>query len=197
MSQPAIFMKPPPLPEETLRRVLRVANFNGKSVVILAALGAVISLLMGDFVGTAVGALVAYGGWVELAGRKQVSGGDAEGMKKMISAQWLVLGPVLVYCVTRLVSFDSETALGMIPSDMRTELLSAGVDLNAIMSLVKLTFYLTYSIFAFVTLLYQGGMARYYRRRIPIVQQALADRLKPKLSTETPRSGPAPEDLVT
>ncbi|MDB6128348.1 MAG: hypothetical protein JWM35_2244, partial [Verrucomicrobia bacterium] len=27
-----VFMKPPPLPEETLRRVLRVANFNGKSV---------------------------------------------------------------------------------------------------------------------------------------------------------------------
>lgn len=190
-------MKPPPLPEETLRRVLRVANLNGKSVVIIAALGAVLSLLFGDFVGTAVGAIIAYGGWLELAGRKAVLGGDIGGMKKMTRAQWVVLGPILVYCVTRLLSYDSETALSMLTSEMRSELMSAGVDLSAIMPLVKLTFILTYSIFAFVSLLYQGGMARYYTRRIPIVQQALADRLTPKVPPPSFRSGPAPEDLVT
>ena len=177
--------------------MLRVANFNGKSVLIIAGLGAVISLAMGDFVGTAAGALVAYGGWMELAGRKDVSRGDIAGMKKMIRAQWLVLGPILVYCVTRLLSFDNETALGMISADMRSELMSSGVDLDAIMHMVKLTFYLTYSIFAVVTLFYQGGMARYYSRRIPIVQQALADRLQPKIAPGNFRTGAAPEDLVT
>ncbi|MDB6169176.1 MAG: hypothetical protein JWM88_2040 [Verrucomicrobia bacterium] len=189
-------MKPPPLPEETLRRVLRASKINGWSVLVISLPGALISGLLGDFSGAFVGLIVAYGGWTEVSGHNQVRRGDADGMQRLVRAQWIVLGAVLVYCVTRIASFDADTALSSLTPGLRSELASSGVDVEAIMPMVRLFFYFTYGIAAFLTLIYQGGMARYYRRREPVVRQALADRLRPVVPPAAP-SRSAPEDLVT
>jgi hypothetical protein len=189
-------MKPPPLPEATLQRVLRVAKFNGWSVVIVAGVCLPLSALFGDWSGSAACALVLFGGWTELAGRRQVATGDESGVNKMIRAQWIVLGTILAYCVARLASFDTETAMGSLTPAMRSELAASGVDIEAIVPLVRTVFYITYTVVAVVTAIYQGGMALYYSRRRALVTQALADRLKP-VPTLPRRDGPAPEDLVT
>jgi len=188
-------MKPLPPPEETLARVVRMARMNGISVVIIAGLGALLSLAFGDLVGTAVGLVVAYGGGTELAGRKALLRGDADGMRRLVRAQWIVLGAILVYCVTRLASFDAESALGNLTPDMRSQLTEAGVDIAAILPLVRLMFYLTYVTVILVSLIYQGAMARYYRRRTETVQQALAARLHPVPPPLAPAT--SPEDEVT
>lgn len=188
-------MKPLPPPEETLARVVRMARMNGISVVIIAGLGALLSLAFGDLVGTAVGLVVAYGGGTELAGRKALLRGDADGMRRLVRAQWIVLGAILVYCVTRLASFDAESALGNLTPDMRSQLTEAGVDIAAILPLVRLMFYLTYVTVILVSLIYQGAMARYYRRRTETVQQALAARLRPVPPPLAPAT--SPEDEVT
>lgn len=187
-------MKPPPLPEETLQRVLRLARGNGLSVLIIAGLGTLLSLALGDWVGVAVGAIVAFGGWTELAGRKELLRGDADGMRRLVRAQWIVLGAILVYCVTRMASFDADTALGNLTPDMRTQLAEAGIDVATILPLVKLTFFSAYGMVTLVTLVYQGGMARHYRRRTDVVKAALAARLRPTVPPVAPSS---PEDFVT
>ncbi len=187
-------MKPPALPEETLRRVLRLAKGNGLSVLIIAGLGTLVSLAFGDLVGAGVGLVVAYGGWMELNGRRTLLRGDAAGVDRLIRAQWIVLGAILAYCVTRFASFDSDTALGGLTPDMRSQLTEAGLDVAAILPLVRLIFYLTYATVAVVTLLYQGGMARYYSRRREPVGQALAARLRPVVP---PAAAASPEDWVT
>ena len=189
-------MKPPPLPEEALVRVLRISKLNGLSVLIIAGLGSLLSLALFDPVGVVVGALVAYGGWMEWSGRKHLVRGEAEeGMRRLVRSQWIVLGVILVYCVTRLASFDAESALGPLTGDMRTQLAEAGVDLASILPLLRLTFYGLYGSVALVTLIYQGGMARYYRRRTEVVKQALAARLRPVVPPRGPTTGP--EDWVT
>jgi hypothetical protein len=189
-------MKPPPMPEEVLRRVLVLARVNGLSVIVLAALGAVVSLLLGDLVGAVVGLLVGYGGWLEVSGGRRVAAGDIGGMRRLIQAQWFVLGPILVYCASRLASFDGEVAMSALSSEMRAELMSAGVDLSAVLPVVRLIFYFTYGTLVVATVLYQGGLARYYRRRISVVEQALVDRSKPAAGN-SPRAGADPEDFVT
>ncbi len=192
-------MKPPPLPEETLVRVLRISKLNGLSVLIIAGLGALFSLATWDLVGVVVGGLVAYGGWMELSGRKHLLRGEAvEGMRRLVRSQWIVLGVILVYCVSRLASFDAESALGPLTPEMRTQLVEAGVDLASIMPLIRLAFYYgLYGSVALVTLIYQGGMARYYRRRTDVVKQALETRLRPPPVVRLVKTGPDPEDLLT
>lgn len=191
-------MKPPPLPEETLVRVLRISKLNGLSVLIIAGLGALFSLATWDLVGVVVGGLVAYGGWMELSGRKHLLRGEAvEGMRRLVRSQWIVLGVILVYCVSRLASFDAESALGPLTPEMRTQLVEAGVDLASIMPLIRLAFYGLYGSVALVTLIYQGGMARYYRRRTDVVKQALETRLRPPPVVRLVKTGPDPEDLLT
>jgi hypothetical protein len=191
-------MKPPPLPEVTLQRVLRVAKLNAWSVVIVAGICLPLSAVLGDWSGTAACALVVFGGWTELAGRRQVAAGDAAGVNQLIRAQWIVLGTILVYCVARLASFDADTALGNLTPSMRSELASSGIDVEAILPLVRMVFYMTYTVVIVVTAVYQGGLARYYSRRRTIVGQALADRLRPAgKPASSERVGPAPEDLVT
>lgn len=188
-------MKPPPLPEDVLGRVLRAARANGLSVLIIAALGAIGSLAIGDLEGTAVGLVVAFGGWLELSGRQRLLRGDADGVARLVRAQYVVMGAILVYCVTRLLSFDPDTALSSVTPEMRQELVNEGVDVAAILRLVRILFYTMYSVVAVVTLAYQGGMARYYGKRREIVAQALAARRNP--APPPPARGPSPEDLVT
>lgn len=188
--------KPPPLPEAVLTRVLGLAKFNGRSVVIIASLGALLSVAFGDWIGTAVGLVVAYGGGVELAGRRRLLRSDPAGVSQLVRAQWIVLGAILVYCARQVASFDLETAMGSVTPALRSQLAEAGFDLAPIMPLVRLAFYATYVTIAIVTLVYQGGMARYYGRRAPAIGQAISDRMKPPPPRPS-AAGPEPEDLLT
>jgi len=188
-------MKPPRTPEEQLRRVLRTAKLNGLGVAIVAGVGALGSLAFGDLMGAAVGAVVAVGGGMELSGRKQLLRGNADGMRRLVGSQLLVLGVIVVYAISRLASFDADSAMGNLTPEMRSELAQAGVDLAALVPLVRLMFHALYGSLAVVTLIYQGGLALYYRRHTETVKQALAARLRPTVPRAMP--GPAPEDLLT
>lgn len=191
-------MKKPPLtPEERLVRVLRISKLNGLSIAVVAGVCALGSLLFGDWMGAAVGAIVTVGGLMELSGRRQLLHGDADGMLRLVRSQMLVLGVIVVYAVSRLASFDLDSALGNLTPDMRNDLTQSGVDLAAITPMVRLMFYAMYGSVAVVTLIYQGGMALYYRRRTDVVKQALAARLRPVVPPPKLARAGDPEDWVT
>ena len=180
-------MKPPLTPEAQLQRVLRIARTNGLSIVIIASLGVLLSL--GDWLGMAVGALVAYGGWTELAGRKQLLAGDAAGVRRLVRAQWLVLGAIEAYCLIKL-GFDRDHGVSQ---ELRSAMIDLGVDMAALEPSLRLAFYGTYGAVALLTVVYQGGMARYYGRHAGTVATALEARSHPAGGA----AGAAPEDLVT
>ena len=181
-------MNPPLTPEAQLKRLLRSANINGTSVVIIAGLGTLLSL--GDWLGMAVGAVVFYGGWMELKGRRQVLAGDASGVRLLVRSQWIVLAAIEAYCLIKL-GFDKSH--GVSP-ELRTAMTDLGIDMAELEPSLRLAFYGTYIAVAALTLVYQGGMARYYARRAGPVQEALEARSKPKIVIG---SGASPEDLVT
>jgi len=180
-------MKPPLTSEAQLQRLLRMAKTNGLSVVIIAGLGTVLSL--GDWLGMAVGAAVFYGGWTELKGRKQVLGGDVAGVRVLVRSQWIVLAAIEAYCLIKL-GFDSSH--GVSP-ELRSAMTDLGIDMAEMEPSLRRAFYGTYLAVALLTVVYQGGMARYYGRRAGVVREALEARARPA----TGGSGGAPEDLVT
>ncbi len=153
-------------PEEKMyRRVLFVSGFDGWSVVIVAGLGTLLSLLFTSLNGIFVGLLLIGAGAMELHGRRLLRRRNAEGMRWLVRAQVFLLGVILVYCVSRLGSFDAETAMGNLTPEMQAALNEAGVTTADLMPLVHVAFFATYAIVAVVSLFFQGGLAMYYRSR--------------------------------
>ncbi len=177
-------MKSPRPPEEVLRRVIRLSRLNGWSVVLFAGLCAVIALPFGDLVSFAVGALVAAGGAIEVRGSRRLRRRDPDGMRLLVRSQLMVLAVIWVYAVPRLLSFDAgylqdqvipnmREIMSASGSDFDSLLASAGLNAKDIVPLVHLFFVILYGSVMFATLLYQGGLALYYRHRTAAVTEAL------------------------
>jgi len=165
---------PEPTPaEKTLKRVLAVSRFNGWSVIIFASLGILLTLLLGDWLGTIIGGLAAVSGWMEVRGHKKLRQRDPDGMKWLVRSQLLLLSVILVYCASRLGSFDADTAMGNLTPDMEAVLKESGLERGDILPMVRMAFFATYLTVTVVTLIYQGGMALYYRSRTRFVTEAL------------------------
>ncbi|SDR84121.1 hypothetical protein [Opitutus sp. GAS368] len=159
---------------KTLKRVLAIARFNGWSVIVIAGLGVMVTLLLGDLVGTFIGVLAAAAGWMEVRGHRMLRRRDPAGMTWLVRSQLFLLSVILVYCVTRLGSFDADTAMASLTPDMEALLKEAGLARGDILPLVRTTFLATYLTFAVVSIIYQGGMALYYRSKTRLVTAALA-----------------------
>ena len=65
---------------------------------------------------------------------------------------------------------------------METILKESGIEKADVLPLVKLTFFIGYGGFALATLIYQGGMALYYRAKTPLVTEALIAPPRPRVS---------------
>ena len=161
-------------PEKALKRVLFISAVDGWSVIIIAALGMLLTLLLGDLSGLVVGALVLAAGIMELRARRRLLRRDIIGMKHLVRAQLLLLTVILVYCASRLGSYDQDTMLANLTPDMKAALKEAGVNIADITPLVQMAFFAAYGLVAVLTLLFQGGLILYYRSRIGRVTEALA-----------------------
>jgi hypothetical protein len=166
---------PTPTPaEKALRRVLTVSRLNGWSVCVIAGLGSLLALALGDLTSLFIGLLVVVAGVMEVRGHKQLQRRDADGMKGLIRSQLFLLMVMLVYCAGRLGSFDADTAMASLTPDMEAMLKEAGLERADILPLVRMTFLGTYLAIAATCLIYQGGMALYYRSKVRLVTEALS-----------------------
>jgi hypothetical protein len=165
---------PVPAPQgKTLKRVLTVSRLNGWSVVVIAALGALLSLALGDLLGMFIGLLAVGSGWMEVRGHGKLVRRDPDGMRLLVRSQLFLLAVVLVYCASRLGSYDQETMLANLTPDMEALLQEAGIAKADIIPLVRMAFFGLYGSVALTCVIYQGGLALYYRSRVKIVSEAL------------------------
>jgi len=179
-------------PKETLHRVMRTARLNGWSIALFAGFCALISLAFGDLVGAGIGLVVTAGGVVEIRGLRRLRRYDADGgMTLLIRAQLIVLGIIWVYSLGQLAGFDPQLALGNMTPDMKAMLDQIGVGETELLRLVRLSFYTLYASVLFATLLYQGGLALYYRNRRAAVREALT--APPPIAPRLPTVG---EDVM-
>jgi len=167
-------MKPPPLPADTLRRIIKVGRFNGMVVIFPVALVcALIALAMGDLVSAGFGLMVAAAGWSEWHGAKLLQRREARGINWLVRSQLYLMTLILVYALERMGSYDPEYIRSLITPEMNQIFQEAGLDVQQILPLVRLTFYVLYGSLAVSTLIYQGGLALFYRRRADVVRTAL------------------------
>jgi hypothetical protein len=166
-------MKSPRPPEDVLRRVIRFSRLNGWSVALFAGVCTLVSLALGDPIGISVCLLVALGGALEVHGQRMLTRRDPAGMRWLVRSQIVVLGVICTYAASRLVSFDREMVRDLVSPDIRATLNELDLTTEDILPLVRRFFYLLYGGLMAVALIYQGGLALYYRKRTPAVEAAL------------------------
>lgn len=166
-------MKPPPLPAETLRRVIKIARLDSISVIVVAGLSALLAAAMGDLVSAIIALLVVAAGCSEWHGAKLLRHNDIRGLDWLVRSQLYLLSVILIYAMTRMASYDPEYVRSLITPEMNQIFQQAGMSVEDIMPLVRKAFYAGYGTLAVVTLIYQGGLAFYYRRRAAVVRMAL------------------------
>jgi hypothetical protein len=170
--------KPPLLPEETLHRVLRMANFNGLSVLAVSGMLTLAVAASGDYVGVAIGLLVAASGAIELHGAGLLRAGESRGMRWLIASQPYLAVIVLAYCGLRLIDYDPSAIRRVMTEERRQQIAALGYDQDTFEHLYYVS---VYAILGVCTLIYQGAMTVYYGRRRRAVTQALA------MEEESPR----------
>lgn len=168
-------MTVPPLtpPQRALKKVLKISRLNGWSVAVFAGLCTLVSLVFGDLVGSGIGLLVVASGVMEIHGHRLLKRRDVGGMTWLVRSQLFLLSVILVYSVTRLFSFDSEYILSNLTPELEALLRENGITRAEIIPLVQTFFRAFYGAVILVTVIYQGGMAFYYRRKSPLVAKEL------------------------
>ncbi len=163
---------PPLLPAETLTRVLRTAQLDGATVLILSAFFALLSAAGGHGPLAVIGLLAAGAGSVELHGRGLLLKGDSRGMNWLVASQPLLLAIIYAYCLIRL----SDSQLPAVSESLRAALApsAAQFGLTVEQYLAKVN-RISLQAFAFIATLCQGGMAIYYFRRREPVARALEE----------------------
>lgn len=163
---------PPPLPDKTLARVLRIAGLEGGSVLALGVLSLMVSAVSFSPVGLLVSALLAGCGAAELHGAKLLRAGNGRGLDWLVRAELALMATVMAYAGLRL----ATTTPASIHKEMAEMALlgDLGMDQRQLETTLLSTLRLTYAVVLLVTLLFQGGLALYYHRSRAAVAGALA-----------------------
>jgi hypothetical protein len=168
-------MKPPILPAETLKRVMRIARFDGLSLLIVAGGFALLSAASRDVSGAVIGLLIAGAGAIELHGVGLLKVGH-NGMKWLVSSQLYLMATILAYAGFRIMRPDVAWMLPYVTGEAAEPILQAAQQEGmTVEQLLIGAMAMLYLIVAAVTLVYQGGMTVYYLRRRKAVEAALLE----------------------
>jgi hypothetical protein len=186
--------KPPLLPVEIVRRMLRVARFDGTSILVIAGTFALGSASLHDTEGTGISLMVAGAGAIELHGVGLLRHGEERGLRWLVSSQIYLMMAMLGYvafslrhvdidAIRQLISHllellrqflgpqDSETVIPQFLANSRQAIAQAGLTVD---DFLRQMYVLIYTVVGVLTVLYQGTMAIYYARRQTAVAAALA-----------------------
>jgi hypothetical protein len=165
-------MKPPLLPSEILRRVVRIARLDGMSILGVAGAFALISAASRDVSGAVIGLLVAAAGAIELHGAGLLRAGRADGTRWLVSSQLYLMTTMLAYVALRISNPDLSTIRPVVTGELAAQIQQAGMTVDQfLLEFLRLV----YVSVAAATLLYQGGMVIYYLRRRAAVEAALQE----------------------
>ncbi len=177
---------PNSLPEPTLRRALALSLMDGWCMTLFSGFCMSLSLWLGEWSGAAVGACVLSCGITTLCSRKRLLRGDASGMVWLLRAQLAVLAIVFLYVLANLLAYDAA-ALSQRLRDLQASssfggivILTVeqyGISTSDLEPFLRPMYFAVYLLMMGGTLLFQGGLALFYKTRRGQVTAELAARV--------------------
>lgn len=153
---------------EPLKRAARWGSANGLGYAVFGGLSILLSISSSpDWTGLLIGSVLIGAGLIERSQAARLGQGDPLAPTRMAQAELALLGAILFGCAIKLV-FPSSAS-----SELReaADLSGLGLDMS---ELINSMTRLVYSVVMLVSILYQGGMARYFLRRRSDVASYLA-----------------------
>lgn len=152
-----------------IARAAALARRNGLGLLIFGVLSVLLSLSDIDLVGFGIGAILIATGLVELRTSRRLARADPAAPKILARSELVLMAGILVFCVLKL------TVQGESGGELAARLgnrSSLGINVQALTRKVNT---LVYGTIIAVTLIYQGGLARYYLRRRSMIESYLRD----------------------
>jgi hypothetical protein len=169
--------KPPPLPIDVFERVLRVANFDGRLLVVIAGTFALMAAMGRNLPPTLAGVLASGWGIAEIHGSNKLRNGDPRGLDWMIGSQLGLMLTVFFYAGWMMTHFEVNEFLQAVPpimmKNLENQFAEAGLSSVDIPRYFESMSTLVYSLVALLTFIFQGLMARYYHRSRPAVETVI------------------------
>ena len=155
----------------SLARAAALARANATGYVIFGGLSMFVAAPGLDVLGLAIGALVTGVGVAQLRAAAGLQRAEARAPRALARNELVLMGGIVVYCVLQLTVFRTSSA------ELEKQVGALGdlgldVDFDELADAFTTTLYCA---FLLVTLVYQGGMALYFRRRGPMVASYLAE----------------------
>lgn len=148
-----------------IQQVIRISRMNGWSVAGFAGLCAVIVLLFGDVFGFAVGAAVAFGGWMELRGNQLLRRQKPAAFNWLAGSQIYLMLILWSYSSYNIAHFDQSDPWARFSPGFKDLILTVNPDVYLVEAMLKISYYATYISVIVAVLLYQGGLCVYYFSR--------------------------------
>lgn len=166
-------VRPPPLPIEILAKVLRLASIDARLLIVIAGTFALLAAMGREIPGALAGVMAVGAGTLELHGANRLQERVADGLNWLIGSQLWLLAVILIYAAYRLTHFDPVWVERAMTPELEIKFSEAGIPREQIPWFFEIVYRATYWIVAAVSLVYQGGMAWYYRSKRTIVHLAL------------------------
>ena len=151
--------------ERKIQRAASLSKINGWSIAGFAALCTVVVLLMGDWLGVAIGLSVTTAGVMELRGHRLLVAREASAFSWLVGSQLVLMFVLWSYAAYQLFSFDSADPWARFSQAFKDLMLSINPDAHLVEALLRITFQATYLALILTVFIYQGGLAFYYFSR--------------------------------
>ncbi|HEX5011872.1 MAG TPA: hypothetical protein VFY71_15875 [Planctomycetota bacterium] len=149
-----------------LARAGRLAASNGMGYLVFGALTVLLSLSTdaADLVAIAVGVTLLYVGSAARRLGPRLADGDAAAARALARNELVLLAAISIYCLLM------ATVVRATSAELDDTLKSVGYNFD-MAGLARAT----YAVMFVVTLLYQGGLARHFRRQVPRAEEYVAE----------------------
>ena len=145
-----------------IRRVTNISRLNGWSILAVAGLSALVSLVLGHVFGVVIGCAVAVSGYFELRGHQRLVARKGGAVAWLVISQWYLMIVLWSYCVINLYHFDSSNPWAMFSPRFKEFILAINPDAYLIESMLTVSYYATYISLILAVFIYQGGLSLYY-----------------------------------
>ncbi|MBX3737847.1 MAG: hypothetical protein KF715_14220 [Candidatus Didemnitutus sp.] len=172
---------PPLLPEQRLEKVLGVARADALGVLVCAGASLLVSGTQQDWIMCGFSLLALVAGGMEWHGHQRLRDRDLGGLQWLLGAQGCLYTVIAGYVLWRLQHFNAVTYWAELPAEARdqidAQLKQSGLDVETDRVLLLRTMnFLVCTVLIFVSTLYQGGLAWFYRRHRAAISEALNGR---------------------
>ena len=152
-----------------IARAASIARSNGMSLLVFGVIGLLLSLAGFDPLDFSIGLVLTVTGFVEVHTSRRLALADVSAPARLARNELVLMLSILIYSVLRLTLLRGN---GSELTEQLSSVRGMSMDMGELADSLNTLIYTT---FIAVTVLYQGGMARYFARRRPMVEAYVRD----------------------